>query len=143
MKKESGFTGVDIVISVFVLTIFIAVIGNLVVLINLNYRNIERNSKAMTYAIQEIEKIKALGYQEKYDGKGISARDNLLEEEADIYESEKFTGYHKSVFVEDYIYITQDTDKKSDILKQITVEISYGLGNKKHVVQLDTCIVKE
>ena len=143
MKKENGFTGLDIVISVFVLTIFIAVIGNLLVLINLNYKRIERNSKAMIYAIQEIEKIKALGYQEKYEGKGINERDNLLEEDTDIYENGKFTGYHKSVYVEDYVYITQNLDKQSDILKRITVEISYGLGNKKQQVHLDACIVKE
>ena len=143
MKKENGFTGVDIVISVCVLTIFIAIIGNLVVLINLNYKNIERKSKAMTYAIQEIETIKALGYQDKYEGKGINTRDNLLEEEADIYENGKFTGYHKCVYVEDYVYIKQDMDKKSNKLKQITVEISYGFGNKKQLISLSTSLVKE
>lgn len=143
MKKETGFTGIDIVISIFVLTIFIAIIGNLIVLTNLNNKNIENNDKAMKYAIQEIEKIKAAGYQEIYDGKGIDRRENLPDEEEDIYENGKFTGYHKSVFIEDYVYIKQDTEKKADIVKQITVEISYRLGNGKKVVQLSTCIVKE
>lgn len=141
MKKETGFTGIDIVISIFVLTIFVAVIGNLIVLTNLNNKNIENNDKAMKYAIQEIEKIKAGGYQEIYDGKGIDAKENLLEE--DINENEKFTGYHKSVFIEDYVFIKQDTEKKADIVKQITVEISYRLENKKQVVQLSTYVVSE
>lgn len=142
MKKENGFTGVDIVISIFVITIFISVIGNLIVLINLNYKNIERNSDAMVYAIQEIEKIKALGYQEKYDGKGIEIKENIVEEETDIYENEKFTGYHKSVNIEDYVHINQDTDKKPDILKKITVEISYLLGKENKVIKISTYIVK-
>lgn len=141
MKKETGFTGIDIVISIFVLTIFVAVIGNLIVLTNLNNKNIENNDKAMKYAIQEIEKIKAGGYQEIYDGKGIDTKENLLDE--DIYENGKFTGYHKSVFIEDYVFIKQDTGKKADIVKQITVEISYRLGNGKQTVQLSTCIVRE
>ena len=143
MKKEKGFTGIDIVISIFVLTIFIAIIGNLLVLINLNYKKVEKNSSAMTYAIQEIEKIKALGYQEKYNGKGISTRENLPEEEAEIYENGKFTGYHKSVYIEDYVYINQEQQKKTDIVKKITVEISYGLASEKKVLQLSTYIVKE
>lgn len=141
LKKEKGFTGIDIVVSIFILTIFVAVIGNLVVLTNLNNKNIEKNSSAITFAIQEIERIKTLGYQEKYDAKGITTKESLVDE--DIYENGKFTGYHKEVYIEDYVFIKQDTEKKSDIVKQITVEISYRLGNKKQAIQLSTCIVKE
>lgn len=141
MNKEKGFTGIDIIISIFVFTIFIAIIGNLIVLTNLNNKNIEKNSSAIILAIQEIEKIKTLGYQEEYERKGITTKEILVDE--DIYENGKFTGYQKSIYIEDYVFIKQDTEKEPDIVKQITVQISYGLGSGKKVVQLSTCIVKE
>ena len=52
----------------------------------------------------------------------------ILEE--DIIENEVFTGYHKKVSIKDYVLITGDTTKLSDLVKEITVEISYKLANK-------------
>lgn len=69
IKEEKGLTGIDIAISVILLTIFIAMIGNLIANINLNSKDTERKTIATSYAVQEIEKIKALGYIDEYEGK--------------------------------------------------------------------------
>ena len=69
IKEEKGITGIDIAISVIIITIFIAMIANLIVNINLNSKDVERKTIATSYAVQEIEKIKALGYISDYDGK--------------------------------------------------------------------------
>lgn len=69
IKEEKGVTGIDIAISVIVITIFIAMIANLIASININAKDTERKTKAISYAVQEIEKIKALGYSKDYDGK--------------------------------------------------------------------------
>lgn len=69
IKEEKGATGMDIAISVIVITIFIAMIANLIANININANEAERKTKATSYAVQEIEKIKALGYIADYDGK--------------------------------------------------------------------------
>lgn len=69
IKEEKGATGMDIAISVIVITIFIAIIANLIANININANEAERKTKATSYAVQEIEKIKALGYIADYDGK--------------------------------------------------------------------------
>lgn len=69
IKEEKGLTGIDIAISVIILTIFIALIANLIANINLNSENIERKTSATSYAIREIEKIKASGYIDSYEGK--------------------------------------------------------------------------
>lgn len=59
MKNENGFTGIDIVISVIIITIFVALIANLITNINLKSTGIERKTKATSYAVQEIEKIES------------------------------------------------------------------------------------
>lgn len=69
IKEEKGVTGIDIAISVIVITIFIAMIANLIASININAKKSERKTKATSYAVQEIEKIKALGYITDYAGK--------------------------------------------------------------------------
>ena len=141
MRKEKGFTGVDIIISIFVITIFVAIIGNLIINVNLNNKSIERRTIATSYAIQEIEKIKSLKYQEQYNNKGLKGKEIL--EQKEIYQHEKFTGYNKTIYIEDYISIIQNGEKEPNIVKQITIEISYLLGNKNQTVELSTYIVKE
>ena len=139
IKSENGFTGVDIAISVLIITIFITVIGNLIMDINLNSKSIERETTATSYAIQTIENIKGLGI-ERYTGQGIT--EPFIEEE-DIYIDNEFTGYHKKITTEDYVYLKNDSNKQADILKKVTVEISYKVANKDKNVTISTCISKE
>lgn len=69
IKGEKGITGIDIAISLIIITIFIAMIANLIANININNKDSERKTKAVSYAVQEIEKIKALGYSDDYEGR--------------------------------------------------------------------------
>lgn len=69
IKGEKGIAGIDIAISIILITIFIAMIGNLIININLNSEDIDRKTIATSYAVQEIEKIKSLGYINDYEGK--------------------------------------------------------------------------
>lgn len=69
IKEEKGIAGIDIAISVVLITIFIAMIANTITNININSKEIERKSKATLYAVQEIEKIKATGYNNDYENK--------------------------------------------------------------------------
>lgn len=141
MKNENGFTGIDIVISVITITIFVALIANLITNINLKSTGIERKTKATSYAVQEIEKLKAQGYKEDYENKGISQEDTL--DEQDIYSNSEFTGYHKKTTIEDYVLIQNDTTKEANLVKRVTVEISYLLVNKEQNIQISTIIAKD
>ena len=133
IKNEKGIAGVDIAISVIVITIFIAMIGNLIVNINLNNKETERKTIATTYAVQEIENIKAKGMSEYID-KGIT--ESYIVEE-DIQKDGDFSGYHKKIIIEDYVLIKQNNTKEPNIVKEATVEISYK------VISLSTYIPKE
>ena len=66
----------------------------------------------------------------------------ILNEE-DIYNNSEFTGYHKKISIKDYVLIVNDTTKQKDVVKEITVEISYKLGNKEKNVKISTYIAKE
>lgn len=140
-KEERGLTGIDISISIIVITIFIAVIGNLIVNINLNSKNVERKTIATSYAVQEIEKIKSQGYIENYEDMGIEQED-IFEENDIIDDSGNFTGYYKKILIKDYVLIKDET-MQPNLVKEVTVEISYKVGNKQQNVSVSTYIVKE
>ena len=72
---------------------------------------------------------------------GINAEEIIKEE--DIVKNENLTGYHKKVSIKDYVLITGDTTKKSNLLKEITVEISYKLASKDKNIKISTYIIKE
>lgn len=135
-KNEKGFSGIDVIVSIIVMTIFITMIGNLIVNINLNSKDIERKTIATSYAIQEIEKIKSEGISQYY-GKGIDVEE-IIEE--DINKDNEFTGYRKKIIIKDYVLISGDNTKEQDKVKQVTVEISYRLGNKEKNVSISTYI---
>lgn len=141
IKEEKGFTGIDIAISLIVITIFISMIANLIANINLTTQDTNRKTVATSYAVQEIEKIKAQGYLDSYDSKGI-AKEEVLKEE-DIYNGSEFTGYNKKIVIRDYVLVVNDTTKKSNIVKEITVNISYKVGNKEKNVKISTYVAKE
>lgn len=139
IREEKGITGIDIAISIIVITIFIAMIGNLIININLNSKDTERKTIAISYAIQEIEKIKSQGYLDSYENKGIETEDII--QENDINDNNgTFTGYHKKILIKDYTLIQNDNTKQKNLVKEITVEISYKLGNKDKTVSLSTYV---
>ena len=138
-KNESGDILTDLVASVVIITIFISLISGLIANANFNIQKTQKQSEAMSYAVQEIEKTKAKGI-ESYIDKGIEQE--YIETDEDIYKDNKFTGYHKKVTIDDYVLVKNDTTKESNILKVVNVEISYKLGGKDNNVNLSTYITK-
>ena len=142
IKDEKGLTGVDIAISLVIVTMFVAIIANLIANINLDTEKMDRKSKALAYAVQEIETRRATGYIEKYNGMGTSKEGETLKEE-DIYNNSEFTGYHKVVSIKDDILEENSGTKTADTTKQITVEVFYKLGNNEESIKISTYISKE
>ena len=143
IKDEKGAVGTDIALSVLVITIFITLIGTMVVNINLNSTKSERKSIATSYAVQAIERIKSEGYISEYDGLGTTEQEVLNGSDNDIEENGEFTGYHEKLLIEDYVILDEaNSGEKQNILKKITAEISYKAGGKDQVVQLSTYVTK-
>lgn len=141
-RSEKGFTGIDIAISVIIITIFISMMANLIANINLNSKKMERTEIATAYAVQEIEKIKAQGYIDTYNEKGIDSEELLTEEDI-MDNSNTFTGYTKKIIIKDYVFIKSDKTKQKNKLKEVTVEISFKLGKDIQKVNISTYVTKE
>lgn len=152
IKNEKGLSGIDIIISVALFTIFMTLIGTLIVNINSNTLKQQKNSEALTYAVQEIENIKADQYKTDYNDKGISEVFTYKNE--DIYSaSGDFTGYHKTIYIQDYQneYLAKNTSKsqtdpetpEENKIKKLTVKISYKFKGKDQNVELSTYVQKK
>ena len=124
-RSEKGISGIDIVASVIIVTI-----------------DIEKKTQATSYAVDEIEIIKAEGYLESYQDKGINQEDIISEEDIND-ENGQFTGYHKKISIKDYVLIKNDQTKQANIVKEITVEISYMNRKGTQNVQISTYVTKE
>lgn len=142
IKQEKGITGIDIVVSVLLITIFITLITNLSLALDRNAKIIQRNTEATSYGIKEIESIKSQGYLEEYEGKGISGKEILKEKE--IYDQNNtITGYHAIFSIQDYQSFDGKQGKIANQVKKIVVEISFKVGNQVQKVELETLIAKE
>ncbi len=130
MKKEKGYVGVDIVISVIVLFIFVSFIATLSYRVNSSSKEVELKSKATEIAIAEIELIKNKTWND------ITTEDTTYRETTEIEQ-----GYYRTIIVEDYHDI--DSTKRIDIVKKITVQIQYMFKGEQESVELSTIIAKE
>lgn len=134
MKNQKGYTGVDIAISVVVITIFIALIGTLVFNFNSNSNEIEYRSKALDLAINEIEDIKSKSIEE------INALDTTENEIPGQ------TGYYKKIEILDAANVDGDFGdraKVENLVKKVTVTVTYQFRNQTKSVELSTIVAKD
>mgnify|MGYP003375402939 CR=1 FL=1 len=131
LKSEKGATGVDIAISIIILSLFIGLIVSLMYGISQTSKDIERKSEATNYAISEIEKLKAEDF-ETLESKQTSG---YIED----------TPYYKTIKVVDYADLEENKgqDKEPGLVKKVTVEIAYKSGKEDKKVELSTVLSKE
>ena len=140
MKKQNGIAGIDIVISLIIITIFISLIAVLTFNIQWNNEEIKRRSEATSFAIDKIEEIK---------GKGFSALpplgQNTIDEYPDGYieQNGSSTPYYQEIRVQDYSELEGNEGREAEVIKIVTVKISYKSGNNDENVEISTAISKE
>lgn len=141
-KEEKGISGIDITVSVLILTLLVAFITNISYQLDKNNKITLRKTEAIAYALSEIESIKNKGYQTEYDGKGLAQEEILQEKE--IYDSNgQITGYQETILIQDYTSLAGNESKQADCIKKITIEISFKIGKQQEKVKLETLIAKE
>lgn len=74
---------------------------------------------------------------------GINAEEEVIYEGDIVDSSKSFTGYHKKIIIKDYKLIKNDSNIQANLLKEITVEISYKLGKEEKNINISTYIKKE
>lgn len=120
LKSNKGFTMTDIVIALFVLSIFGALITSLFYQIGYNTLEIRANATAVDYCVKIAEGIDQLSYDEI---------NNDMEGTFETMYSIP-SGYKIKVEVNKY---NEDDVTKQDIIKIVKIKISYSLkeGNEE------------
>lgn len=139
LRSEKGFTGIDISISVVIIFIFVSIIATLIAQVNSKSREISLKNDATYIAINEIEKVKSNGLEE-YVGKSEADGNNVICENEEIENEE---GFYKTITVLDYADVEKDEAIEKDIVKKVTVKISYMYRNEEQKVELSTIVSKE
>ena len=141
MKSEKGITTIDITVAIILITLFVAIIAILMYQINANSASTKRNSEATSYAIAEIEKLKAQDFDTLVDTDETTNQfENITDETTN-----QATGYSKRITITDYANLPENIDDEtivSGLVKQVTVEIAYQDGDTMQTVDLSTVITK-
>ena len=141
IKYEKGVSGIEVAIVVVLLFIFVSVIASLIYRINSKSNEIELKSEATSIAVDEIELIKNTDFSEFEELNKTSTTDkngNSL-----VNQPTSKEGFYKTIIVKDYTDIEGNEDKISDLVKKVTVKISYMFKSKEQSVELSTLLLKE
>ena len=145
LRSNKGFTGSDILISIVVLIIFIPTIFGVVYNVNKTNKHIIRESRAVNIATEILESAKTIGVQgvtladdEEFCMELISRRYELQETDGTnavfTYEGENEEHYRVSVT------LTYPNDEENDLVKLITVEVEYPIGNTTKTIEISTVL---
>ena len=139
LRNNKGFTGIDIAVSVVIIFIFISIVSMLVYRVNSKSREIELRGNATYLAINEIEQLKNNGYN-LYGTRSQKNGDSIVCENEEIPGEE---GFYRTIEIIDYTDLEGNEDKIPNIVKKVTVKISYMFNAKEQTVELSTVITKE
>lgn len=136
IKSEKGITGIDITVSILVITIFISLIGVLIFNIDSQSKSIERRTEAAYQAVNLIEELK---------GMTIEELEALSEDEKNGYI--EGTSYTKQIEIVDYKDLTEENQNddtiQSGILKKVTVTVLYKDGVDTEEISLSAIVTKD
>lgn len=157
IKEEKGFTGIDLTIAIIIIMLFVSLITAIFMNVYYSAANVKRSEVASSYAIAMFEEIERLSYDEVISDTEVAGEDvflNLLQKKLDDLEngtrrvtlirrngnentipSNFNTPYLAKIKVEKY----QETRENIgyDIIKTITLEISYPVGGNIQKVEMD------
>lgn len=142
IRSQKGYTGIDIAISVIVIFIFVSLIAMLIYNFNSSADELKIKSDATYIAVNEIEKIKSQDFSEFLGMDKTTTVDkngnSLVNQPVEGNE-----GFYKTTTILDYKDVNGDASIEKDIVKKVTVKISYMYKGKERSVQLSTILSKE
>ena len=127
MKRNNGFTGVDIAISVVIFTIFVTVVASMFYNLSVTEDRIQRKAEATNFAIKTIETMKVIDFDKLKEGMTINDINNLITDKIEIP-----NGYNITVSVDNSTY--------PDVIKIISVKIDYKIGKQDENVYIETLV---
>lgn len=141
VKGQKGISGVDLVISLAIVIVFVSIIA--IVYTNLNSVNIsiERAQKATDYAIEILEKTDELYYSEvNSETFAVNEAENGKHTVAGI---EIARGYTVNVIIDNYNQTDGENNGRLDVVKTIIVQVEYKANGKTEEVEMKKIKTKE
>ncbi len=141
LKNEKGVTGIDISISVVVIFIFVSIIAVILANIKNTSKELDRKSEALYIAINEIENVKNQGFSKFESLNKNSTQD--MDGNSLVNQPTGTEGFYKTISVLDYADIEGNEYKIPNLVKKVTVKISYMYNGTEENVELSTILSKE
>ena len=141
VRNERGVTGIDVAIAVIIIFIFVSMIAVIISRINSTSRKIELKTEALDIAITEIRNVEEQGFEEYETLNKSSTSDkhgNSL-----VNQATGVQGYYKTISVLDYTDIEGNESEIPNLVKKVTVTISYQFKGETQSIELSTILSKE
>lgn len=138
LKSNKGITGADAVLGVALAILFSGIIATLSYNIYVTSSSLKRSSKALEYITSTFEYV-ATQYYDNVTEDNIKEYINNLDEKKSTNEGKP---YKAQVSVTKYNQIEGNTDKL-DLVKEITMSVTYKLGDKDQTIEIKTAKSRE
>lgn len=138
-KSEKGFTGIDIIVAVIIITLFVSIISVVFYNITITAKSSERKTESTYLATSIIEEIKSKEYDDIITTDGFVDINNYKSDNNKILTTTVSTGYTAELKVEIY----NPENLENDVVKTISVVVKYKIGKETQSVELKTTIVRE
>ena len=145
LKSNKGYVGIDITIAVLILIILVPTIMGIVYNINLSKHSTGVKSEALSIAVNTIETAKACKLEMLTEQQLLSDLNssniyvmNIDNATNSAIITTSTASYILDVEVEDYSEI--DEEAQENILKRLTVNVKYKVGNKEQSINIKNLI---
>lgn len=133
IKGNNGITGIDLVVAIIIITIFIGLLTNLMVGLYKQATDIQKSANAMSYATQILEKVDEKTFEEVKD---LNFVENLKNSgEITIPE-----GYTVTYEVSDLPDVASEVN---EVMQKVKVRIDYKILNEEKSMFLMKLKIKE
>lgn len=142
-KNEKGYTAIDIAVCVVVIFIFVSLISTLIYSFNSSSKELELRAQATNLAINEIENMKNISFDEIANLSERNENSQYRPEDSGE-EMEEITGnegFYRRIIIQDYNDI--DSNRMEGIVKKITVQVKYKFKGELQTVELSSIKAKE
>lgn len=146
LKNQKGVTGADAILAVAIAVLFAGIIVTLAYNIYITTNSLKRSSQALSYITSTFEYVATQYYDdvtedniEKYIN-GKEEEDITALDEGKLSTVDTTTPYKAQVTVTNY---NETDENKLDLVKEITMSVTYKLGEKEQKIEMKTAKSRE
>lgn len=142
LSNQRGYAATEIAIAVIVIFIFTTLIATLIYSFNSQTNEMKFRTEATNIAVEEIEKLKNAGLEPLL---GMN-KDTTTDKEGKSLVNQPVEGkegYYRTIKIYDYKDLNNAEEIERDLVKKVTVIISYKFKGKEQKVEISTSITKE